>query len=79
MKLATCLKIGEDCGLSTWEECYNNIDFHSMMIFKYDDIGKELLELQQDMFRTDPDKFCEIFNITRQELVDRGWDDGTNK
>lgn len=73
MKLSTCLKIGKDCGLSTWEECYDNIAMHSMMLFKYENIEKELLELQKDMFRTNPEKFCSIFNATIEELKAKGW------
>lgn len=78
MTLAECLSIGKECGLTTWEECYDNINYHAGMIFAYEDVNKEMLELQKDMFRTNPDKFCKIFNATRQELVDRGWDDGFN-
>lgn len=73
MKLAECLELGKDCGLNTWEECYNNVDYHATSFFLYKDINKELLELQKDMFKTDPKKFCEIFNATEEELRKRGW------
>lgn len=29
MKLETCMQIGNDCGLYTIEECYDNIYRHS--------------------------------------------------
>lgn len=74
MTLETYLAIGKDCGLTTWEECYDNIDIHSVNIFRYEDIGKEILELQKDMFRHDPDRFCQIFNSTKEDLIMKGWD-----
>ena len=73
MKLETCLQIGHDCGLTTWEECYDNIDRHAMNIFVYSEINKEMLELQKDMFYHDPDKFCEIFNSNKENLINKGW------
>lgn len=73
MKLETCLEIGKECGLTTWEECYDNIDMHAMNIFKYNEINKEILELQQDMFYNDPDKFCEMFNSSKENLIKNGW------
>lgn len=66
MKLKECLELGAACGLNTWEECYDNIYLHAGSIFKYDEIGKEILELQKDMFANDPDKFCEISNKKRR-------------
>ena len=74
MTLETCLKIGEDCGLTTWEECYDNIILHAINMFKYENIGIELLELQKDMFRHNPDKFCQIFNSTKEDLISKGWE-----
>ena len=65
MKLKECLELGKACGLTTWEECYDNVDLHAMSIFKYDEINKEILELQQDMFYHDPDKFCQIFKADK--------------
>ena len=73
MTLAKCLDLGKACGLYTWEECYDNVYLHCGMMFKYEDISKEILELQQDMFCTDPDKFCEIFNSNKEELINKGW------
>ena len=34
---------------------------------------KEILELQKDMFAINPDKFCEIFNATKEDLINKGW------
>ena len=73
MKLETCLSLGKACGLHTWEECYDNVYFHAGSIFKYGEINKEILELQKDMFYHDPDKFCEIFNSTKEDLIKKGW------
>ena len=74
MKLKECLELGKECGLITWEDCYVNVDLHAMCIFKYDEINKEILELQKDMFAINPDKFCEIFNATKDDLINKGWD-----
>lgn len=99
MKLKDCLELGKDCGLSTWEECYDNVYIHASQIFSYDRLMKqlplwkyldkerielddidsdlyiaaELLELQKKMFKTDPDKFCKIFNSNKEDLINKGW------
>ena len=73
MKLAECMSIGNECGLFTIEECYDNIDFHSMSLFSYDSIGEELLELQKDIFYNYPDEFVRIFDATKEELINKGW------
>lgn len=73
MKLKECLEFGKACGLTTWEECYDNLYLHAGNIFKYDEIGKEILELQKDMFSCNPDKFCHIFNSTKEDLISKGW------
>lgn len=73
MTLQTCLEIGYACGLETWEECYDNIDYHASSLFGWNDIGKELLELQKDMYHTDKEKFCKIFKVTKEEMKQKGW------
>lgn len=73
MTLEKCLDLGEACGLHTWEECYDNVYRHCGQIFSYTEINKEILELQQDMFRTDPDKFCQIFDSNKEDLISKGW------
>lgn len=73
MKLKACLELGKACGLTTWEECYDNVYLHAPSIFCYDEIDKEILELQQDMFYNDPDKFCQIFNSSKEDLIKKGW------
>lgn len=45
MKLKTCMEIGKSCGLTKIEECYDNIYLHSSMMFKYQDINKEIEEI----------------------------------
>jgi len=49
MKLKDCLELGKECGLSTVEECYNNVTMHYSSLFVYDDIEKEMDELHKDM------------------------------
>ena len=73
MILKECLELGKECGLTTWEECYDNVCLHASSIFKYDEINKEILELQKDMFAINSDKFCEIFNSTKEDLINKGW------
>lgn len=73
MKLKECLELGKACGLTTWEECYDNIYLHAGNIFKYEEIKNEILELQKDMFAHDPDKFCDIFIASKEYLIGKGW------
>lgn len=73
MKLKTCLEIGKSCGLTKIEECYDNIYLHSSMIFKYQDINKEIEELQRDIFYHKPDLFCKIFDADKNKLLENGW------
>lgn len=73
MKLEECLEIGKACGLTTLEECYDNIYLHAGSLFTYDEISKEILELQKDMFAHEPDEFCKIFKATKEDLIAKGW------
>lgn len=73
MKLVICMKLGKSVGLKTVEECYDNVYLHSGMLFKYEDIDKEILELQQDIFYHDPDLFCKIFDSDKDDLLKKGW------
>lgn len=73
MTLKDCLEIGKECGLTTLKECYDNIYYHATSLFAYKDINKELLELQKDIFKTDKNKFCELFNATIKEMEEKGW------
>ena len=52
---------------------YDNVYLYAGNIFNYDEIGKEILELQKDMFACDPDKFCQIFNSIKEDLISKGW------
>lgn len=45
MKLKDALETGWHCGMKTVGECIDNVDFHAMMIFTYDELEKEMLEL----------------------------------
>lgn len=49
MKLDECIKIGKECGMTTLGEAYDNISFHSTMLFKYEDIENELQELRNEI------------------------------
>lgn len=73
MNLKCCMEIGKDCGLTTIEECYDNIYNNASMIFQYRNIDKEIEELQRDIFYHDPDLFCELFVSDKNELLKRGW------
>lgn len=73
MKLAECLAIGKDCGLNTIAECYDYVELHYDSLFKIENLDKEILELQQDIFYHDPDEFCRIFNSTKEDLLSKGW------
>jgi hypothetical protein len=43
---------GGFCGCGTLQEIYNNIAIHCTMLFKYEDIEKELHELRNDILLT---------------------------
>ena len=73
MKLKTCQDIGQECGFVTIASCYENIHFHATSLFRYEDIGKELLELQKDIFWYHPDLFCHIFACDKEKLLKKGW------
>lgn len=73
MLLKTCLEIGKDCGFDSIESCYDNIYHHAMNIFRYEDINKEILELQKDIFFNDADEFCRIFDSDKNNLISKGW------
>lgn len=69
MRLKECMEIGKACGLYSIEECYDNIILHKLSLFKYDDISKEIEELQEDILYNYPDLFSDMFQI-RKSLVD---------
>jgi len=48
MKLDEAIRIGEGVGLTTVEECVNNIRGFAMSIFPYSKINEELDELYKD-------------------------------
>ena len=68
MLLKDCMEIGNTCGLTTIEQCYNNVDLHCTSLFTYEDINKEILELQKDIFYHCPDEFCKIFNSDKEKI-----------
>ena len=73
MKLKDCMEIGDSCGFSTIEKCYDNVVHLSTMMFKYEDINKEILELQKDIFYYYPDLFCQMFDTDKDTLIEYGW------
>lgn len=73
MKLKECIEIGKECGLFSIGECYNNIVLHRLSLFKYDDISREIKELQKDIFYNHPDLFCDIFSTKKEDLLAKGW------
>jgi hypothetical protein len=48
MKYKEAKEIGDECGLYTNQEIIDNIIYHAMNLFVYDDIDKELMELLVD-------------------------------
>ena len=52
MKLKKCIEIGKECGLTTVGECIDNINIHSMNLFEYTKIDKELNELYVDLAKS---------------------------
>lgn len=73
MTLKDCMELGDACGLTTIEKCYDNIVHLSTMIFIYEDIDKEILELQKDIFYHYPDLFCQMFMTNKDNLIEIGW------
>lgn len=73
MTLKACMEIGKCCGLTTIEECYDNICIHSPSIFVYEEINNEICELQKDIFYNDPDLFCKMFKADKNKLLEKGW------
>ena len=61
MKLKECMEIGKECELNSIEECYDNIILHRLSLFEYNDISKEIEELQKDIFHNYPKLFSEMF------------------
>jgi len=51
MKLISAIKLGEECGLETIEECLHNVSMHSLSLFIYEKLGDELIELELDVER----------------------------
>ena len=49
MKLINAISLGHECGMETIEECYNNVSHASTMLFEYDEIGDQLVELENDI------------------------------
>ena len=69
MRLKECMEIGKACGLYSIEECYDNIILHRLSLFEYDDISKEIEELQKDIFYNYPELFSNMFQ-RRKSILD---------
>lgn len=48
MRLNTAIRIAKDCGLTTIEEAIMNVKMHASSMFSYDEVGKEIEELEND-------------------------------
>lgn len=48
MKLKIACEIGKECELFTLEEAIRNIELHANQIFNYDELNKELFELEKE-------------------------------
>jgi len=67
MKLKEAMELGKVLGLETPEEAVNNILIHSLNLFKYEDIPKELHELIADA-KKQGIKFCLVCGAA---MIDR--------
>lgn len=65
MNLLKCIEIGKECGMTNLRECFNNISFHSTMLFAYEDINDELNELIKEI-----EQKYGIGNLTDLEFYD---------
>lgn len=63
------MSIGKDCGLATVGECYDNVERHYDVFFKIENANEELLKLQKDICKKNPQGFMETFSVS-QDLVD---------
>lgn len=55
MKLKEACDIADACGLETLGEAVMNIELHSTSLFVYDEIDKEIQELESDIKSLGPD------------------------
>jgi len=51
MRLKMCINIGKECGLTTLGEAYDNVNIHSINLFSYYEIEKELAELRSEILK----------------------------
>ena len=65
MKLKEALEIGIDCGLETARECIRNIQIHSLSLFSYSEIGKEIDELY-----TEAEELAAATNFTTDDRAE---------
>ena len=49
MTLHECIEIGQECGLTTLGEAYDNINIHCMNLFLYENIEKEMQQLRNEI------------------------------
>lgn len=49
MKLVEALELAEECGLTTIREAVYNVVAHSVSLFEYENIDKEIAELIQEI------------------------------
>lgn len=62
------MSLGKDCGLTTIAECYDNILIHYDMFFNIKHLAKEIVKLQKDIYKKNPQGFIETFS-TAQDLI----------
>ena len=49
MTLNECIEMGRECGLTTLGEAYDNVSIHATSLFKWEDIEKEIQELNNEI------------------------------
>lgn len=70
MKLADALDIADSCGLDTYGEAIYNVNLHAPSLFGYDELHKELNELNKEYSDT-----AERLGISIEELSQRPFGD----
>ena len=68
MKIEELIEIVKQYGFSSIEECYDNIVLHSLSLFDYKNILKEITEFQKDTFYNYP-----IFSKEKEHLLRANW------
>lgn len=56
MLVKDACELGLACGLNTIKEACLNVEFHCTSIFSYEDLDKELTQLEEDLYNYNPEE-----------------------